>query len=129
MQRIVALMFFLFFSMFGCLISWGMAGTGLISNTLFTETCGMMDAYLDNKPNEWLDSVLPCEDLSEAGKAVYTAMEAANLAVDEANDVIESEHLSTRRIISLLRSCFGTDETDSTLQNTTACECRGQPKS
>jgi hypothetical protein len=103
-----ALMFFLFLSMFGCLIGWGMAGTGLLTNTLFTEVCDMMNIYLENKPTQWLDSVLPCDQLSEAGKGMYTAMEAANLAVDEANDVIESVNLHIRGF--MLKSHFGAEQ-------------------
>lgn len=101
-RRMWLLMIFLFFSIGGSFVGWGMGGTGLLTNTLFGEACGMMEGYLNNKPNEWLDDALPCDALKEAGKGMYPAMEAANLAVDEANAVIQGMHLYDRHT----RHCF-----------------------
>ena len=88
------LMIFLLLSLFGSVVGWGMGGTGLLVNTLFTDSCSLMHGYIEGRPNSWLDGQLGfCDNLEEARKGMYPAMEAANLSVDEANEEIEGMRL------------------------------------
>lgn len=66
-----------------------MSGTGVLTNSVFSDACDMMEGYLLNRRNEWLDDTLPCDDIAQAAKGMYAAMEAANLAIDAANDVVQ----------------------------------------
>jgi hypothetical protein len=80
---------FFLLAFIACFISWTLGGTGLIVNRLFDEACGMMQEYVDGSGNAWLQDALPCNELREAEKGVFTAMEAANLAIEEANEQVE----------------------------------------
>ena len=88
------LMIFLFLSLLGSVVGWGMGGTGLLVNSLFSDACTLMHGYINDKPNEWLDDQLSfCDDLEGARRGMYPAMEAANLAVEDANDQIRGMRL------------------------------------
>lgn len=51
----------------------------------------MMDLHLQGVRNAWLDRSLPCDELRAAMSGIDSAMEAATLAISDANDAINGK--------------------------------------
>lgn len=94
---------FFFFALLSCLFTWLLGGVGAVVNIIFDETCTMMDLHVQGVRNDWLDRSLPCGELRQAMEGIGSAMEAANLAIGDANEAINGK-LSNTLIVDI---CIG----------------------
>lgn len=72
----------------------------------------MMDLHVQGIRNDWLDRTLPCGELRQAMDGIDSAMEAANLAISDANEAINGK-VSNALIVDVTRfgalCCCGSD--------------------